>query len=220
MIPNVAEYVDIEDRTDILMELHDKVANSIKLNNTFGKTPFRSYSLEDNRTGDPTGYEQVYVPILSEHRKVHPHYQFRSTGFNTADSTEKDVFPHTDIDLDTEHPNHYNLVIPVFGASRIDYFETKEHEVYLPEKNAHGYAYYHEFLAQKEMGQGTPEFEKFLSDRKIGHIIVDKPLLLNTLLMHRVVVTEAPRCAFVTRWNNIPKEVTFQDFKKKVESIL
>ena len=70
------------------------------------------------------------------------------------------------------------------------------------------------------MGQGTPEFEKFLSDRKIGHIIVDKPLLLNTLLMHRVVVTEAIRCAFVTRWNNIPKEVTFQDFKKKVESIL
>ena len=34
----------------------------------------------------------------------------------------------------------------------------------------------------------TPEFEKFLSDRKIGHIIVDKPLLLNTLLMHRVVI--------------------------------
>ena len=34
MIPNIAECVDIEDRTDILMELHDKVANSIKLNNT------------------------------------------------------------------------------------------------------------------------------------------------------------------------------------------
>ena len=114
------------------------------------------------------------------------------------------MLPHTDIDLDTEHPNHYNLVIFVFGASRIDYFETKEHEVYLPEKNGfHGYAYYHEFLAQKKWVKSTPEFEKFLSDRKIEHIIVDKPLLLNTLLMHRVVVTEAIRCAFVTRWNNI-----------------
>ena len=34
------------------MELHDKVANSIKLNNTFGKLPLEVIRLEDNRTGD------------------------------------------------------------------------------------------------------------------------------------------------------------------------
>lgn len=218
MIKNLAEYVDIGDRVELLTSLYEKV--KVTHSNTFGKTPFKSYSLEDNMTGKPTGYEQTFDPILAEHRKVHPDYQFRSTGFNTADSTKKDVFAHTDIDLDTEHPNHYNLVIPVHGASRIDYFETKEDEVYLPEKNAHGYAYYHEFYAQKEMGQGTPEFEKFLSDRKIGHIIVDKPLLLDTNTMHRVVVTEAPRCAWVTRWNNIPADVDFQTFKAKVQEIL
>ena len=123
MIKNLAEYVDIGDRVELLTTLYEKV--KVTHSNTFGKTPFRSYSLEDNMTGKPTGYEQTYDPILAEHRKVHSDYQFRSTGFNTADSTEKDVFAHTDIDLDTEHPNHYNLVIPVYGASRIDYFETK-----------------------------------------------------------------------------------------------
>lgn len=217
MIPGLAEYVEIGDRTQLLLELYNQV--KITQSNTFGKTPFRSYSLED-RAGIPTGYEQTFDPILAEHRKVHPNYQFRSTGFNTADSTEKDVFAHTDIDLDTEHPNYYNLVIPVFGASRIDYFTTQEDEVYLPELNAHGFAYYHEFKAQQEMGQGTPEFEKYLSDRKIGHIVVDKPLLLDTNTMHRVVVTEAPRCAWVTRWNNIPKDIDFHTFKNTVESTL
>ena len=99
MIPGVAEYVDVNNETDLLLSLYEKVKKTA--NNTFGKTPFVSYSLEDNRTGKETGYEQVFDPILSKHRKVHEHYQFRSTGFNTADSTEKDVFAHTDIDLDT-----------------------------------------------------------------------------------------------------------------------
>ena len=218
MIKDIAEYLDIEVPTHLFETLY----NSVKKhdNNTFGKTPFVSYSLEDNRTGKPTGYEKAFWPVLNQHKIVHPHYQFRSTGFNTADSTEKDVFPHTDIDLDTEHPNGYNIVVPVLGNSRIDYFETKDEEVYLPEKNAHGHAYYHEFYAQKQMGQGTPEFEKFLSDREIGHIVVDKPLLIKTDIMHRVVITEAPRCAWVTRWNNIPKDVSFREFKEKVEKIL
>ena len=218
MIKGIAEYLDININTDLYLTMYNMVKKHD--NNTFGKTPFVSYSLEDNRTGKPTGYEKAFWPVLNEHKRVHPHYQFRSTGFNTANSTEKDVFAHTDIDLDTEHPNGYNIVVPVLGNSRIDYFETKDEEVYLPEKNAHGYAYYHEFYAQKEMGQGTPEFEKFLSDRKIGHIIVDKPILIQTTIMHRVVVTEAPRCAWVTRWNNIPKDVSFQEFKQKVENIL
>ena len=218
MIKGIAEYLDIDYHKHLFETLYNMVKKHN--NNTFGKTPFVSYSLEDNKTGKPTGYEKAFWPVLNQHKNVHPHYQFRSTGFNTADSTEKDVFPHTDIDLDTEHPNGYNIVVPVHGNSKIVYYETKEEEIYLPEKNAHGHAYYHEFYAQKEMGQGTPEFEKFLSDREIGHIVVDKPLLIKTDIMHRVVITEAPRCAWVTRWNNIPKDVSFQEFKQKVESIL
>jgi len=106
MIKGIAEYLDIDIDKDLFLSMYNKV--KIENNNTFGKTPFVSYSLEENRTGKPTGYEKVFDPILSQHRKVHTNYQFRSTGFNTADSTEKDVFAHTDIDLDTEHPNGYN----------------------------------------------------------------------------------------------------------------
>ena len=32
------------------------------------------------------------------------------------------------------------------------------------------------FKRKGKMGQGTPEFEKFLADRKIGEIIIDKPM--------------------------------------------
>lgn len=218
MIPGLAEYVDIGDRVNLLTSLYNQVKGLG--GNTFGKTAFTGYSLEDNKTGEPNGNEVIYEPILSEHRKVHPYTQGRSTGFNAADSTEKDVFAHSDVDYHLEHPNYFNIVIPILGASRIDYFETDPDEIYLPELDAHGHSYYHEFKVQKEMGQGSPEFEKYLSDRKIGHIIVDKPLLLDTNTMHRVVVTEAPRCAWVTRWNNIPKEIDYHTFKDMVESIL
>ena len=112
MIPGIAEYLNIKPDYDTFNRLYVEVKATSS--NTFGKTPFKSYSLEDNRTGVPTGYEQQFDSILSKHRQVHPYYQFRSTGFNTADSTEKDVFAHTDIDLDTEHPNGYNIVIPIF----------------------------------------------------------------------------------------------------------
>lgn len=221
MIPGIAEYVDVDPQRDLLLNLYSKVKgiHAGKDFNVFGKTPFESYSLEYNTTGEPTGYEAVYEPILSQHRKVHPYYQFRSTGFNTADSIEKDVFPHTDIDQDTEHSQGYNIIYPVLGMSRLDYYETRPEEIHTPERNAQGHYYYHEFRAQKEMGQGTPEFEKFLSDRKIGEIIINKPVLIDTEVMHRVVITEAPRCAFVTRWNNIPA-VDFKNFKERVESIL
>ncbi len=217
-IKNIAEYLNIDIDKDLFLSVYEKVkGNKV---NVFGKTPFECYALETNRTGKPTGYKEVFEPIVSQHRKVHPQYQLRSTGFNTADSTKKDVYPHTDMDLYTEHPNNYNIVIPVLGNSRIDYYEYKDDEVYLPEKNAHGEWYYHEFNVQKAMGQYTPEYEKFLSDRRFGHIIVDRPILIKTDIMHRVVVTEAPRCAWVTRWINIPTDIDFQKFKRKVESIL
>ncbi len=115
MIPNVCEYIDVDPQKDLLLDLYKKV-KGVRVGvdfNVFGKTPVESYSLEFNMTGEPTGYEQIYDPILSQHRKVHPHYQFRSTGFNTADSTEKDIFPHTDIDRNREHSKGYNNVYPV-----------------------------------------------------------------------------------------------------------
>ena len=218
MIKDVVEYIDIKPDLQLLRSLFDQVHN--KDSNEFGKTQWLSYSLQHNITGEPTGYEEVYEPILSVHKQVHPHIKKRDTGFNTSDSIEKMLFPHTDIDDHLEYPNYYNLVIPVIGKSYIEYFETKAEEVYLPENNAQGYPYYHEFKAQKEIGQGSEEFEKYLNERSLGRVEIDKPILIKTNIMHRVIVTEAPRCAWVTRWNNIPAEVDYQTFKKKVENIL
>lgn len=217
MIKNIAEYVDINPHLDILNYLYN---NLNKKANEFGKTKWASYSLEDNITGETTKYLQFFEPILKIHRQVHPYMQKRSTGFNTANALEEDLFPHTDVDFDQKHANYYNLVIPLHGNSVIEYFKTVDEEIFLPEKNAHGYAYYHEFYAQAKMGQGTPEFEKFLADRKIGEIIVDKPLLIDTNIMHRVIPLKVPRCAWVTRWNNIPSNLDYQEFKSKVAEIL
>ena len=217
-IDNVCEYINIKDYSTILQKLYNDVSK-LKFN-SFGKSNMISFSLEDNITGEPTGYEKLFDPILSEHKKVHPNIQFRSTGFNVSDSIKNDCFAHTDVDYDKDHPNFYNLVIPVFGSSRIDYFETLAEEIHLPEVNAHGYAYCHEFKQQEVLKQGSVEFEKFLESKKIGHIVLDKPVLLNTNIMHRVVVTSAPRCAWVTRWNNIPEQIDYQTFKNKVEEIL
>ena len=217
-IENVCEYLNVRDNTDLLLNLfnavHDEYANH------FGKTEWASYALEVNYTGEDTGYEELYEPILQQHREVHPDWQKRSTGFNYSDSTDKDLFAHTDIDQDTEHPNHYNIVIPVMGQSTIWYYHTNDDEICLPEKNAHGYYYYHEFKNRKKMGPYSKEYEDFQESRKWGKINVTQPLLLNTNFMHRVIVTEAPRLAWVTRWNNIPSEVDFQTFKNRVETIL
>jgi len=211
MIPNIAEYVDVDPQTDLLEELFALCNADF---NTFGKTLWKSFSLE-SRDGEDTEYLKLFDPLLEIHRAVHPDMQKRSTGFNTSTSTKHDLFAHTDIDLDQEHPNYYNIVMPVFGDSVIEYFETNDDEIWLPELNAHGYAYYHEFYMRNKSG-----YKEFLQQRKIGEIVVDKPVLIDTNTMHRVVVTEAPRCAWVTRWINIPKEIDYQTFKCHVESLL
>lgn len=212
MIPNIAEYIDINPQTELLKKLFAYCDAKF---NTFGKTKWVSYSLEDNLTGEVTEYEKLFEPILSIHRQVHPYMQRRSTGFNTANSLDKDLFAHSDVDYDQEHPNYFNVVIPVYGNSVIEYFETNEDEIWLPEKNAHGYAYYHEFKNRNQEG-----YEDFLQERKIGEIVVDRPVFIDTNTMHRVLPLEVPRCAWVTRWNNIPQEFDYRRFKERVESIL
>jgi len=216
MIKNIAEYIDIHPDIDLIKSLFEQV--NADYYNSFGKTQWMSYSLEDRATGEDT-YLETFKLLLDEHKKVHPHIKRRDTGFNFSDDVKKDLYAHADIDFHLEHPNYYNLVIPVFGRSVIEYFETNRDEIFLPEKDVHGHWYYWEFKNRTAMNK--EDYENFLQERKIGEIeVFDKCILLETNTMHRVIVTEAPRCAWVTRWNNIPAEIDYQTFKKKVESIL
>ena len=65
------------------------------------------------------------------------------------------------------------------------------------------------------------QYEEFKKKRKIGEIVVeDRPVLIDTNLMHGVQILEAPRCAWVTRWNNIPVHHDFYTWKARVERIL
>lgn len=216
MIPGVAEYLDLELNVDKYHLIFDQVADD-DVYNTFGKTKWHSYSLEHNYTGEDLGENiEMFDPILQEMYKVHPHMQKRSTGFNTANNTEKDLFIHTDVDYDTEHPKYFNMIVPIMGKARIDYYETREDEIWLPELNAHGYAYYHEFYMRNK-----PGYEEFKKKRKIGEIIVeDRPVLLDTNLMHGVEILEAPRIAWCSRWNNIPIHHDFYSWKARIERIL
>ena len=217
MIKDLAEYVDVNPHTDLLKELYKFCEEDV---NTFGKTQWHSFALEHREGGDTT-YLESFEPILSIHKAVHPDMQKRSTGFNLSTSTQHDLYAHTDLDLDQEHPNYYNLVIPVYGESTIEYFETNEDEIQYgtrngkPDLNCHGEIYYHEFMNRTYEG-----YEEFLQERKFAECKIDKPLLIDTNTMHRVTVQEAPRVAWVTRWRNIPKEIDFYTFKDMVESIL
>tara|TARA_B110001454_G_C12570677_1_gene371736 strand:+ start:136 stop:810 length:675 start_codon:yes stop_codon:yes gene_type:complete len=224
MIKGIAEYVDINIDIDLYKDIFLRVLEIQKIDrhwsddttvNEFGKTQFQSFSLEGNYSGKPTEYARDFKPILNEQYKVHPYMQKRSTGFNYSNSAEKDLFIHTDIDLDTEHPKHFNLIIPIFGTAVISYYEMREDEVWLPEKNAHGYAYYHEFKKRNDS-----DYEEFKAKRKFGEIIADKPVLLDTNTMHGVEILECPRCAWCSRWNNIPEHYDFYSWKDRVESIL
>jgi hypothetical protein len=215
MIDGVAEYLDVDFDIEHYKKIFDQVASGKIEPNEFGKTPWLSFSLEDSKTGLETEYAKHFEPILETMRTVHPDMQGRSTGFNYAGNTDQELFIHTDIDLDTEHPKAFNLIIPVFGVSVISYYRTLEDEVWLPEKNAHGYAYYHEFNKRND-----DDYEAFKKERKIGEIVATRPLLLDTNIMHGGVIIEQPRCAWATRWNNIPKHHDFYSWKDRVERIL
>lgn len=210
-IKDLAVYVDVEPHTDLLKELYKFCDGKF---NSFGKTKWHSFALE-HKTGGDTEYLKHFEPILAPHREFHPHIQKRSTGFNLSTSTEDDLYAHSDLDFDQEHPHYFNIVIPVHGKSTIEYFQTNEDEVQMPEVNCHNEFYYHEFKNRTHEG-----YEEFLQERLIAQFVIDRPLLIDTNTMHRVTVQEAPRVAWVTRWINLPKEVDIHTFKDMIEEKL
>ena len=229
-IKDLCEYINIPDDQAMLKLMWEKIVekemdlgvgekralvncHSHDYHNVFGKTRWKSYALAD--LGDSgNGNAEIFEPLLAKYRKVHPDMQLRSTGFNFSDDTDKELYVHTDLDPLLEHPNYFNIVIPVHGASRIDYYETRAEEIWLPERNNRKEYYYHEFRPHLKWDL---EFNK---SRQIGHIHVDKPVLIDTDVLHGVQVLEAPRLAFVVRFNNIPKEMDFAAFKARAERVL
>jgi len=212
-LPGYCEYLNISDFSSILTDLYNQVKSDEY--NVFGKTGWHSYSLE-HVDGRDSGFTEIYEPILSIMREVHPDMQRRSTGFNTSNAPDNNLFIHTDIDTDQENPNYYNIIIPLQGDSTISYYNSSEDEIFLGEPNAHGHGYYHEFKSRNSHDHNSD----FVNERRIGSVNMNKPVLLSTDTMHGVTVQSAPRVAWCTRWINIPKEVDFYTFKARVEKVL
>jgi hypothetical protein len=239
-INELAQFIDINIDIDLFKRLFKEAGELDFSGNVYGKVEWMGYSLEGNYWEKDrselirTEYIELFKPILDIMAKVHPDKQLRSTGFNYTEG-DQPLFVHSDIDWDLEHPNAWNIIIPIFGSAKIVYYETREEEVHLPEKNQHGHAYYHEFkkrpylydvqrgmISQKEYDKQLVEYEEFKASRKIGEIFVEpgKPVILDTNTMHGVDIVDGPRLAWCHRWNNIPEGETFWTWKNRVETIL
>lgn len=232
-IDGLCEYINIPSYRDLLLSMWEQIVDketnlgkgearalvgchSHDYHNVFGKTRWQSYVLGDLADQD-NGNAAIFEPFMKIMRKVHPHFQMRSTGFNFSDDVNKELYVHTDLDPKTEHPNYFNFILPVAGRSRIDYYETRPEEIWLPERNSRDEYYYHEFRPKLKYDL---EFNK---ERQMGHIHVNEEsgcVMLDTDVLHGVQVQEAPRLAFCVRFNNIPAHIDFHAFKARAEKVL
>ena len=55
---------------------------------------------------------------------------------------------------------------------------------------------------------------------KMGSILIDKPVLIDTDYIHNVIPVDVPRLAWLTRFSDLDKEYTFKEFKSIVEEKL
>ena len=144
-------------------------------------------------------YQDLWKPLLQQHAKVHSHFCPLATGFNYSKTNSHNVPPHVDID----QMSYYNLLIPVAGVARIDIFKTQQDEL----EFRHGLTHW------MMLREGV-------ASQKIGEFFLDKPTLLNTNHLHSVHPIYAPRSVWCTRWIGLPVDLSFREFKKKVEDTL
>lgn len=189
---NVIEYIEIPDYKYQLAKMFDDVSGYSPL--SYIECGARSWIL--NSYDD---YQVKWKPWLDLQRTVHNELCPLATGFNFNPTNKHTVPPHIDIDT----PLYFNLLIPVFGVARLNIFET------IPEQLEHRHGMMHWKMVQ----------DQYLKN-KIGELIVDKPVLLNTDILHDVEPIVSPRCVWCTRWIGIDTSFSFKSFKSHVESIL
>ena len=141
-ISGICEYINIPGEVETLLNFWAQIiskeqnlgigearkivgCHSYDSHNIFGKTLWQSYAMADLADND-NGNALIFEPLLAKYRKVHPHFQLRSTGFNFSDSIEKELYVHTDLDPKCEHPNYFNFILPVMKLEQKKYGCQKE----------------------------------------------------------------------------------------------
>ena len=188
----IAEYIKVEYNKDYYIEKHNEVRGV--QGHDYIECGTESHILKiDN------DYYRQWYHILTRMWKVHIGMCEHGTGFNYNPTLTSGVPPH--IDFDKREGNQINLLLPLFGVAKIGIYET------IPE--------------QLEFRHGM-EHWNMLKDKyppnKIGEILVDKPVLLNTAYLHDVKVVEAPRAIFCVAWRGI--NMLYNEFKEHAEKTL
>jgi len=191
---DIIEYIDVKWEPKVLEDIYKKTMDNWEDARGYIECGAKSYIMEENKN-----FNTTWEPILTEHSKVHNEFCPKGTGFNFNATTKHTVPPHIDIDK----PLYFNLLIPVFGVAKINIYETIEEQL----EHRHGMTHW-----------------KMVNDNykknKIGEIIVNKPVLLNTNYLHDVQPIDTPRCLWCTRWVGIPQTFTYSTFKDYVQNTL
>tara|TARA_B110000240_G_scaffold196376_1_gene248407 strand:+ start:973 stop:1566 length:594 start_codon:yes stop_codon:yes gene_type:complete len=189
------EYTNIKYSVDHFQEIYEKLkATSFS---TFTECDVHSWLVCSN-----PDYKNIMEPILSKHRQVHDNICPLATGFNHSPAA---VAPyHIPAHIDLDKPLFFNLLLPIEGSARITIYKTVINDLEYRHNKSH-------FMVPKN---DNAELEV------VDSIVVDKPVLLNTSVLHRVDILEAPRNVWCTRWIDVSGTYTVDTFKQHMETTL
>ena len=201
MIKDIIEYVDIPDMKPLLKGLFDKHCGVD--GRTFGNCPIEAYQLGPSPSKAHAGFIKEFKPITDILDRVSVSDPLVS-GFDYFTNPKHGLPHHIDC------PNNlkaYNLIIPVFGTVTCDFWEGDYNEL---EYKGHGSTHY-------KMFKDTYDTKNLV---KMGSILIDKPVLIDTDYIHNVIPVDVPRLAWLTRFSDLDKEYTFKEIKEIVEERL
>ena len=188
----IAEYINVEYNKEYLLRKHQEIRG----------VPGHEYiecGTESHILITDTDYYRQWDHILTIMSGVHMGMCEHGTGFNYNPTLTSGVPPH--IDFDERKGNQFNLLLPMYGVAKVSIYETIQEQL----EFRHGMTHWN-MLQDK------------YSPNKIGEIVVNKPVLLDTMYLHDVKVLEAPRAIFCVAWRGINK--TYNEFKEHAEKTL
>jgi hypothetical protein len=187
----IIEYIDVKYNKQTFIKAFNDVAEYEP--HSYIECGATSHVLKSN-----SDYYEQWSCILDQANEAHMHMCEHGTGFNFSPTIKHNVPPH--IDFDDREGGQFNLLLPLFGAAKISIYET------IPEQLEYRHGMKHWNMLQNKY-----------PPNKIGEIIVDKPVLLNTAYLHDVQVVESPRAIFCIAWRGVNK--TYKEFKDHVKEI-
>lgn len=192
---NIIEYADVNYSREHYQQIYENLkASSFS---TFTECDVHSWLICSNPS-----YESIMEPILSVHKKVHENICPLATGFNHSPEA---AYPyHIPAHIDLDKPLFFNLLLPIEGSAKITIYKTVMNDLEYRHNKSH-------FMVPNDDNANL---------EVVGSIIVDKPVLLNTSVLHRVEIIDAPRNVWCTRWIDVPGTYTFKTFKQHMENIL